>query len=304
MPKIALMLFFVSPTVAGCGTVSNGPGSGGEERDCDPAKPFGPPTVTPNINSSVGDANAFLADDLTIYWASQRAGGAGSYDLYLATRASQASSFANPTPITGVNTSGTEQALSLSGDGLMMYYAFAAVAGANGDVYATKRVDVASVFSVGTAVAQINLASDDGDPFVTADSASLYFASNRAGGAGSYDMYVALRRSDGSFDLPQLVSELNTAELDGHPVLTADSLTIYWASTRTDGGAQGGADIWTATRFSVREQFGSPIRVSELNSDYGDAPTWIAPDGCRIYLQTDRPGGLGASDIWEATKPM
>ena len=301
MRKQVITLFLLSLAINGCGSVSYEPDAATEARSCDSAKPFGAPTVVPNINSSAGELGAVVADARTIYWASQRA---GTYDLYLATRTSQASSFTNPTPIIGVNGTGTELMPSLSSDGLTMYYVFAAAGGGNGDIYATKRVDVASAFSLGTAVAQINLASDDGDPFVTTDSANLYFVSNRAGGVGSFDIYMAVERSDGSFDLPQPVSELNTAELESHPVLTADGLTIYWSSSRTDGGAQGQTDIWTATRVSKSERFGSPVRVPELNSDYEDAPTWIAPDGCRIYLQTNRPGGLGDWDIWEAVKPM
>jgi hypothetical protein len=210
----------------------------------------------------------------------------------------------NAMPITSVNGSGTEQGPSLTGDELTMYYIFSATLGGNGDIYATKRASVASSFLLGTAVAQINLASDDGDQFVAADDSILYFASNRPGGAGSYDIYKAVRGNDGSFDLPQSVPELNTAEIEGHPMLTADGLTIYWTSTRADGGAQGEGDIWTATRSSTSALFGTPTPVRELNSNRNDSPTWISADGCRIYLATDRIGGPGASDIWEAAKPM
>jgi hypothetical protein len=273
-------------------------------RTCDPTKPFGSPTVVPNINSSGRDEFATLTDDLTIYWASNRTGGAGSMDLYLATRASHASSFMNPTPLASVNGAGTEQAPSLPGDELTMYYAFSDVVGGNGDIYATKRANIASAFLPGTPVAQLNLASDDGDPFVTANGSILYFVSNRPGGTGSYDIYKAVRRNDGSFDLPHPVSELNTPDLDAHPMLTADGLTIYWTSTRAHGGAQGEGDLWSATRSSISEPFVNPTPVRELNSDHNDSGTWIAPDGCRIYLATDRLGDAGGSDIWEAAKPM
>src|SRR5882724_8655282 len=124
-------------------------------RMCDPTKPFGPPTVVANINSSSRDVDAVLANELTIYWASDRSGGSG-LDLYLATRTSRASSFTNPTSIVGLNGPGAELAPFLTGDELTMYYAFAAMGQTTADICATKRADVASAFPLGTAVAQIN----------------------------------------------------------------------------------------------------------------------------------------------------
>jgi hypothetical protein len=43
--------------------------------------------------------------------------------------------------------------------------------------------------------------------------------------------------------------------------------------------------------------------VPELSSPFSESPSWISPDGCTIYLQSDRPGGLGAQDIYVAVRP-
>jgi hypothetical protein len=55
-----------------------------------------------------------------------------------------------------------------------------------------------------------------------------------------------------------MVTELATAADEGWPALTADGLTVFWSSTRTDGGAKGGWDIWTARRTSLTAPFSSP----------------------------------------------
>jgi hypothetical protein len=305
----------LAPSVLGCGGVNKPAGGGDADAAvdsaaaadapvaaprCDPTKPFGPPTVVPNINGPGKDVTAVLADDLTIYWASDRA---GSSDLYVATRTSRASSFTNPTALTAINGAGAESAPALTRSGLTLYYAVAPVGDPNADIYVATRPDVGSMFSSGTPVAKLNGTSDDGDVSVTGDGGLVYFASSRPG-TGGYDIYVAVHKPDGSFDVPRLVSELDTAAYDAHPRITADGLTMYYSSMRTDGGAQAGADIWTASRSTTAEPFGSPKRVPELSTPSNESPTWIAPDGCSIYLQTDRSGGPGGQDIWEAVKPL
>lgn len=157
-------------------------------------------------------------------------------------------------------------------------------------------------FPVGTPVANVNSTSEDGDPFITADGSALYFDSGR--NSISLHLYVAVRQPDGSFSTPQPLTTLNTTAVDGHPRVTQDGLRIYWSSTRIDGGAQGGTDIWTATRPSTAGTFGTPTRVPELSSPFSESPSWISPDGCVIYLQSDRPGGSGLQDIYQAVKPL
>src|SRR5262245_51781913 len=52
---------------SGGGGGATGGTGGGVTRRCDPSKPFGPPTVVPNINSPSNEEGAELADDLTLY---------------------------------------------------------------------------------------------------------------------------------------------------------------------------------------------------------------------------------------------
>jgi hypothetical protein len=47
-------------------------------------------------------------------------------------------------------------------------------------------------------------------------------------------------------------------------------------------------DVWTATRKNRADAFDPPTRVVELSSKYLDGPTWLSPDGCRLYLLSDR----------------
>jgi hypothetical protein len=131
----------------------------------------------------------------------------------------------------------------------------------------------------------------------------VYFATDRNAVTSDYDIYVATRNGN-TYSNVGAATELNSTAYDAHPRLTADGLTMYFSSMRTTGGAQGGADIWTATRTATSQPFGTPTRVAELNTAQNESPTWISDDGCEIYLQSNRPNNVGTQDIWVAVKPL
>jgi hypothetical protein len=305
-------------TGGGCGGVNPGHGPPDAGRDaavdapadvavlpdaaiarCDPAKPFGTPTLVSGINSTSRDQGAKLVDDLTIYFGSDRGGTAG---LYVATRTSPTAAFGTPVALPAINATGAASGPALTGDRLTMYYALVAPGNQTGDLYVTGRATTSAAFPVGTIVTGVNSSLDDLDPFITDDGTALYFDSARDGTA--LHLYVALRQASTSFGAPQVLTVLNTQTVDGHPVVSHDGLTIYWSSTRTDGGAQGGTDIWSATRSSTAGAFANPTRVADLSSTANESLSWISPDGCLVLLQSDRAGGVGAQDIYQAVRPL
>lgn len=266
---------------------------------CDPRKPFGAPTLVAGVNSASRDQGAKLLDELTIYFGSDRGGPAG---LYVATRASPTAAFGTPTALSEINAAGAASGPALTGDLRTMYYALITPGNQTGDLYVAGRATASAAFPAGTIVAGVNSSLDDLDPFITEDGSALYFDSARDGSA--LHLYVALRQGNGPFGAPQALTALNTQTIDGHPVVSHDGLTIYWSSTRTDGGAQGGTDIWSATRSSTAGAFANPTRVAELNSAMNESLSWISSDGCMVLLQSDRTGGQGSQDIYQAVRPQ
>jgi Tol biopolymer transport system component len=267
---------------------------------CDLAKPFGAPTLVASLNGTGRDLHAMIADDLTLYMTSDRR---GTMDLFTATRGSSDAPWSTPSPLAGFSTNDTELSPFVTADGLTMVYGYAPQGQLNSDIYIATRSAQSVGFSPGTPVAAVNSAFDDADTVLTADGALLYFDSSRPG-TGGYDLYVAARLPTGEYGAPQPVSELNTTAYDAHPRITADGLRIYYSSMRTDGGAPGGADIWTAAREARSMPFGTPTLVGELSTTSNESPTWISPDGCRLLFQSNRAGGPGAQDIWEVVKPL
>ena len=134
-------------------------------------------------------------------------------------------------------------------------------------------------------------------PYLTSNGEELWFVSDRGSDAGMLDVWRRSKSGDG-FSSPVWVSELSSSSPEMYPVLTADKLTIYISSTRPKG--MGRYDIWRAHRSVSSEPFGVPEPVPELNTTSDDRATWLSPDGCRLYLSSDRNNRMGFNDVFVA----
>ncbi len=74
-----------------------------------PGQPFTGVTKMGALDTASNEKNAVLTgDELTVYFASDRAGGMGGYDVYTATRAAITDPFGTPTAVTELNTTGDD----------------------------------------------------------------------------------------------------------------------------------------------------------------------------------------------------
>jgi Tol biopolymer transport system component len=96
--------------------------------------------------------------------------------------------------------------------------------------------------------------------------------------------------------LPGSSTEVNTASLDGCPILSRDGLQLYMASNRP-GSAQ--LDIWVAERNSADAGFGTPVNVgAPINSAFNDFCPSPLRDGQGFMFVSNRDGGCGGADIY------
>jgi hypothetical protein len=87
--------------------------------------------------------------------------------------------------------------------------------------------------------------------------------------------------------------------VEADPFVTPDGKWLYFISTRsTDGVRHKDLDIWRVQRQAGR--WGTPQRLpAPVNSPGQEWFPRPAPDGW-LYFGSDRPGGLGKTDIWRA----
>lgn len=88
-----------------------------------------------------------------------------------------------------------------------------------------------------TAVAGLNTAASEPDPFVSPDESYMIFArTNAPGGYGGDDLYFSARTVDGWSSARNLGPQVNTAEYEYGAFVTADGKTLFFTTYR-DGQA-------------------------------------------------------------------
>lgn len=152
----------------------------------------------------------------------------------------------------------------------------------------------------------INSAGNDLCPTLTLDGHRLYFVSDRAGGIGKQDLYVARRRNKrddfGWRPAVNLGSAVNSPDNDFTPALfedTAGQTVLYFGSDRP--GGMGSVDIYSSL-LGYDGTFQPASLVVELSTPWIDERPFVRKDGLEMFFDSDRPGTLGSTDLWVATR--
>lgn len=131
----------------------------------------------------------------------------------------------------------------------------------------------------------------------------LYFSSTRVG-APRQQIFYSVDFGPAQMAQGGVVSSAS----DARPNVRHDGLEIVWDSTRT--GAIGGVnpDIWTATRSSVDESWGTAVHLENgINTAAGETRASLSWDGTRLMFGSTRPSNNGvvaegSADIYTATR--
>jgi len=147
-------------------------------------------------------------------------------------------------------------------------------------------------------VTSLNLNSGEGRLSVTADSLLGVFASDRSGQCQLLGTHRASVAED--WEAPEIIKELESPSGTYEPALQAAGLALVFASTRP--GGVGGPDVWMATRANRNDKWLPVIPLNEINSQWDDGGPCLSSDGLTLYFHSQRPGGLGSTDIYYATR--
>ncbi len=282
------------------------------------------PGTDPAFNTSFLDGCPLMSrDGKKFYMASNRPGGEGKIDIWVASRASESDPWGAPVNVgRPINSADDDFCPTIDRDGHRFFFVSDRATWAGGpacggtDIYATR------FRSDGSAEEPVNLGCDwNGGPNSAAGEASpsplpesgsgpsLYFSSARAGGfsgespgaiVGDQDVYVS-RSHGGVYGRADLVSGINSSSEDAQPNIRKDGLEIFFFSTRA--GGVGAADIYAATRPATSGTWLTPVNLgSAVNSSAADTRPSISWDGTTLHFGSTRTGGEGSSDIYMTTR--
>jgi hypothetical protein len=268
-----------------------------------------PVNLGPVVNSPANDNNPTItADELTMYFGSNRPGGLGDVDIWMTRRASRSSPWEPPVNLgPPVNTPFIDGAPALSPDGhlLFIHSNRPGTAGGN-DIWLAHRSGSKDDLNWEAPVPlgpDVNTADDEQGPeYIASDGGgALYF--NRGNQALlRSDLYRAEVRRDGRTGGPaQPVAELNDpVSNDAAPTVRADGREILFWSSRAGSL---GLDIWQSTRQSANHPWSPPWNPGPpLNSTAADIHPELTQDALTLYLSSTRPGGFGAQDLYMSTR--
>ena len=270
-----------------------------------------PVNLGPVINSAFSDRHpAISKDGLNLYFTSNRPGGYGGDDIWISHRERVGDAWEPPQNLgPNINTGGTEYAPTFSRDGHWLFFISTRADGYGGeDIWASYREHTHDDFAWQPAVnlgPMINSAYDDGGPTLVEDDdagiVTLYFASNRPGGPGDFDIYTAVMNPDGSFGPPTLVPELSSPGRDTRTAIRHDGLELFLTSNRA--GTVGTLDLWTSTRETTLEAWSAPANLGPIvNSTFNDGAPALSSDGETLFFYSNRSGGYGGNDLYMITR--
>ena len=279
-----------------------------------------PPGADPNFNTPGLEGCPFISPDgKTFYMASIRMDDPaymGGIDIYVSTRGGVNEPWGEPVNVgPPVNSAADDFCPTIARDGHTLYFVSRRQEGVQGvdwcggaDIYVTRLRGDKGFEEPRNLGCQLNSPQEEFSPFPLNERGSgpvLYFSSTRPGLGAGGDLYRS--ESQGGVSRPaQLVPGVNSTSDDGQPNLRHDGLELFFYSNRPDDGAQGGNDIYVATRPSTRDPWSIPVNLgSNVNSSASETRPSLSWDGTNLYFGSNRPASEGvppSSDIYVTTR--
>jgi len=259
------------------------------------------PGTSPELNTEALEGCPIESPDgLSLYIASDRDGGLGGLDIWVAHRETVAAPWGAPVNLGAPINSDADDfcPTPVRGRGLFFVSTRAGGCGA-ADIYFARHNP-----RHGWGAPEHLPCVEDGGPNSAASAAGpsyfevdgrefLYFS------AGP-NLYVSERHA-GSWGPAVPVTELNTDHSDLRPNVRKDGLEVVFDSNRP--GGFGSFDIYTATRLSVDDPWSTPINLGpNINTEHAETRPSFSWDGRRLLFGSNRPGGAGSSDVYLSTR--
>jgi len=137
----------------------------------------------------------------------------------------------------------------------------------------------------------------DSQPTISSDGKTLYFISDRPGGLGGYDIYIAERNEMGEWSKAiNLDPAINTKGNEKSPFIHSDSQTLYFSSDGIMG--MGGYDIFFS-RLGDDDEWSKPTNIGyPISSVDDEVGFFVSTDGKFGYFASNKYNGTGSWDLY------
>jgi WD40-like Beta Propeller Repeat len=247
-------------------------------------------------------------DGLSLYMASNRPGGKGGLDIWVAHRPNRNAPWDAPENVgEPVNSAADDFCPTPIRNGGLFFVSREALPGSCGlgDIYFT-RYSRSSGWSEPQRLACApdgpNSPLDEQGPSYVAsskDRGSLYFSRSSATVPG--DIFVSSGVAGGTFGGAVPVTELNDAAAnDIQPNVRKDGREVVFSSNRA--GTLGAQDIWVATRKNANQPWGEITNLGgAVNTPAAESRPSLSRDGQQLVFGR-APGPEGMSDVYVTTR--
>jgi len=197
-----------------------------------------------SVNTELYEYDPFITrDGNKLYFDSDRLDGYGNFDIWVSEYVD--GHWRPATNLSDINTGHHEMCPFISGDGLHLYFASDRTGGqGNMDIWVSE-------YSGGhwqppvNMGANINSIQTEYSPCLTPDSLTLYFASDRPGGYGYYDIMFSQKSGNVWQPAINIGNIINTANNDLCPYVSSNGMKLYFSTWERPGG-YGTNDIWVS----------------------------------------------------------
>ncbi len=144
----------------------------------------------------------------------------------------------------------------------------------------------------------VNTPHYEGHAFLHPDGRTLYFSSDKPGGFGGRDIWVATLKPDSTFgDVRNLGPKINTEFDEDAPFMYSNGSSFYFSSEAH--GSIGGFDMFYIKYDSAASDWQEPINLGyPINTTDDDRFYYITEDGGWGYFSSARASGENLHDIY------
>lgn len=258
-----------------------------------------------NINSASSDIFPRISSDgKTLYFISKKIGGFGGDDSWYSKKDGSGNWGPSVNFGKSLNTSTHEGILAISSDDqfAIVFGNYGGSFGSGDLFYIVRRGDRWTLpCNLG---GTINSNSWESMANLAPDGKSLLFTSDRSGGQGDEDIYVATLTENGWTMPLNLGAVINTSGAEKYPFLSADGKTLYFSSNTHPG--LGGQDLFYSKRMDDSwTNWSKPVNLGKyINTTENDQDLTIPASGdIGFVVKYNQSGGFGDADIYTFVIP-